>query len=417
VRIWFEFIQIFSFFCCQIYQLSNLLRYKSVGRNVIVSLAILLAAAQAAWAGGPMTLPMSFKVDNLGSAKLDLPLDVPPGTAGMVPHLSLSYSSSAGNGYLGVGWNLSGLPAITRCPWTIATNGSAEPVTFANGSGLTTYDYDVYCFQGQPLVQAQQQSVAGEPNAQGLQFSQQLILLPGNSYYGADGATYSTEIEDFSRIVSHNPGSSAVGAASFTVYTRSGLIYEFGGTSDSQVLCTTAPACSGTTTVMTWMLDKVTDPVGNQIQITYTKNGSRAYPYKIYYTVNSGQSLGYTNAIFFTYESRSDAPVQFFAGQQVQTSYLLQNIVTYVWINGSSNPVTKYTFGYGSGLTGRSRLTSVTRNGTSGNTSEILPASFGYCDLCGAPADLLSSFNNGLEGATNITYGLTTHSSVYGPSG
>jgi len=360
-----------------------------------------------------MTLPMSFHVDNLGSAKLDLPIDAPPGTAGMMPHLSLSYSSSSGNGYVGVGWNLSGLPAITRCPWTIATNQSAEPVTFANGSTTT---YDKYCFQGQPLVQAQQQSTAGEPNAQGLQFSQQLIQLTG-SYYGADGATYSTEIEDFSRIVSHNPGGTAVGAASFTVYTRDGLIYEFGGTSDSQVLCTTAPACSGTTTVMTWMLDKVTDPVGNQITLSYIQNGSRAYPNQILYTANSGQGLGPTNALIFGYgTSRSDAPVQFFAGQQMQTNYLLGDIVTCVWINGTWTWVNAYTFAYGTGLTGRNRLASVTRYGVSNNTSEILGAQFGYCDSCGAPADLLSSFNNGLEGPTYIAYGLTTHSSIYAPN-
>jgi YD repeat-containing protein len=351
-----------------------------------------------------MTLPASFSVDHLGSAELSVPIDVPPGTSGMMPHLSLNYSSSNGNGYVGVGWTLTGLPAITRCPATIATNNVAGPVTLTSS--------DVFCFQGQPLVQAQQQSAAGQAPSQGQQFEsgQQLIATSGT--YGASGTVYTTEIEGFSKIVSH--GSVGGGPASFTVYTRSGLIYDFGGVSSasSQVVCTTSP-CSNT--VMTWMLDSVTDTVGNTINITYLQNASKAYPSTIAYTTNPAQGLSSAyNLVTFSYTTtRADAPTQYLAGQPLQTAWLLNTIVT---STAAAPAVSTYSLAYTSGITGRSRLQSITRTGHSGIS--LLPMSFTYCDQigsqCGGPADLLTSFNNGLSGATTLTYALTVHSLVYG---
>ena len=356
-------------------------------RRAFALAAAVVVAASGARAANVVTLPSSFSVDNLGSAKLDVPLDLPPGTSGMAPHLSLSYSSSNGNGYVGVGWTLSGLPAITRCPNTIATDGFAGPVNFANGPNVTPHD--VFCFQGQPLVQAQQQSAAGQQASQGQQFApgEQLILLPPpynppNTYYGEDSAVYTTEIEGFSRIVSH--GDANGGPASFTVYMRSGLIYDFGGVPNvnSQVMCTAAPAC-GTPTVMTWMLDRVTDTVGNTINITYVQNNARAYPNTITYTTNQTTNPQLTtpeNTIAFTYiNSRPDAPTQFLGGQQIQTNYLLQTITTSVVTPATTYPrVSVYTLwscnafaSCNQGLTGRSQLRTITRTGF--DSSALLP--------------------------------------------
>jgi hypothetical protein len=56
-----------------------------------------------------------------------LPLKAPPGIAGMTPTLSLSYSSTAGNGVMGVGWTVNGgMSVIAPCNKTIATDGVAE---------------------------------------------------------------------------------------------------------------------------------------------------------------------------------------------------------------------------------------------------------------------------------------------------
>jgi len=375
-------------------------------------------------AASVMTLPSSFAVDYTGAATLNIPIDVPPGRAGMKPNLSLSYSSSNGNGYVGVGWTLSGISAITRCPQTIATNGMAAPVTLTLS--------DKFCFQGNPLVPVQQQSAAGQQPSQGQQFEpgQQLIGVSGT--YGADGSTYTTEIEGFSRIVAH--GTSGAGPSYFQVYTKSGLIYEYGNTTDnpntsnnnSAVQCTTS--CNANT-VVTWMLDKVTDAVGNNLTVSYLPtNGLHAYPTQILYTWASSLGSSATNIVNFGYiESRPDAPVGYIAGQPQQTNYLLQTIITYSdsatansW-GGVSTYTLAYGTGtsganpYGSGITGRSRLTSITKSGYNGST--LLPTTFKYCDLCNAPADLLTNFSNGLDvPGTSVSYLLTTHSSIYYPN-
>ena len=44
--------------------------------------------------------------NNQGDAQVNLPLSVPPGRLGVQPDLALSYSSTGGNGWLGLGWDL-----------------------------------------------------------------------------------------------------------------------------------------------------------------------------------------------------------------------------------------------------------------------------------------------------------------------
>jgi RHS repeat-associated protein len=45
--------------------------------------------------------------NNQGSAELSHPLRIPPGRGGFQPNLEITYSSAAGNGWLGTGWDLS----------------------------------------------------------------------------------------------------------------------------------------------------------------------------------------------------------------------------------------------------------------------------------------------------------------------
>jgi hypothetical protein len=48
-----------------------------------------------------------------GSYQVNVPIPLPPGRRGFSPTLALSYSSSRGNGPVGVGWELP-VPAVTR---------------------------------------------------------------------------------------------------------------------------------------------------------------------------------------------------------------------------------------------------------------------------------------------------------------
>lgn len=44
--------------------------------------------------------------NNQGDAQVNLPLSVPPGRLGVQPDLTLRYSSTGSNGWLGLGWDL-----------------------------------------------------------------------------------------------------------------------------------------------------------------------------------------------------------------------------------------------------------------------------------------------------------------------
>jgi RHS repeat-associated protein len=107
--------------------------------------------AQAAKLGWPVrpviasgkvgTLPGAGNVGPAGDYHYRLPIEVPPGRAGMTPSLALAYSSAAGNGALGVGWALEGgLSLLGDCNKTFAVDGVAE-----NGAGL--------CLDGEKLVE------------------------------------------------------------------------------------------------------------------------------------------------------------------------------------------------------------------------------------------------------------------------
>jgi hypothetical protein len=114
--------------------------------------------------------PGSFAVSATGAVTYSIPIQVPPGTAGMEPKLALAYDSQAGNGLVGAGWSLSGLSSVHRCGLTIVQDG------FNSGVGYSPTQYDGYCLDGQRLV-----------------------LVSG--VYGADGAEYRTERESFTRVV------------------------------------------------------------------------------------------------------------------------------------------------------------------------------------------------------------------------
>src|SRR5258708_8312346 len=57
------------------------------------------------------------KAGSMGTASLGYPIEIPAGRPGMQPQLAISYNSGGGDGWLGMGWELSlpsgGIP--TRC--------------------------------------------------------------------------------------------------------------------------------------------------------------------------------------------------------------------------------------------------------------------------------------------------------------
>ena len=92
-------------------------------------------------------LPGDGSVSPTGTYEYTLPLWLPRGRAGMQPELALHYSSNQPDHLLGVGWALSGLSQIHRCPKLFHVDGTAEGVDLEG---------DALCLDGAKMV-----SVAG----------------------------------------------------------------------------------------------------------------------------------------------------------------------------------------------------------------------------------------------------------------
>ena len=293
------------------------------------------------------SLPGTAEVSSSGAGTYSLPIALPPGTAGMQPSLSLSYSSQGGNGLLGVRFALGGLSAISRCPKSIAQDGEPGGVGFDKN--------DRFSLDGQRLV-----------------------LVSG--IYGGDGAEYRTELESFSRI--HSYGGAGTGPARFVVETRSGQIIDYGATADSRI------EAQGRSEVLVWTLSSITDRRHNVVNFTYfedTEHGEY-YPLRIEYGGNRSAHMANYVAVNFNYQDRPDVIWSRVAGSITKISRRLSGIQTSV----DGKPVLDYRLHYDAGhRTGRSRLTGVQECDSNG---ACLPATtFAWTDASSTPSFDISS--------------------------
>src|SRR5687767_12720297 len=83
------------------------------------ALADVFASSLRLWQG-------DFAIDRNGAATYGLAIDVPPGRAGMQPHLALSYNSNRGQSVYGMGFSLAGISQIERCRKTQAEDGATR---------------------------------------------------------------------------------------------------------------------------------------------------------------------------------------------------------------------------------------------------------------------------------------------------
>src|SRR3989338_3545109 len=158
----------------------------------------------------------SFQPDLFtGRATTSIPIAVPPGRKGMQPSLALAYSSSARNGWVGVGWSL-----------------DAGYIERSTKKGVPKYDStDTFTFMFQ--------GVASD-----------LVRIPDGTYRARDEGLF-LRFED-------------KGLSGWEVRDKSGARYRFGQTAASQV--------ESGGRVFRWALEKVIDMNGNSVTFTYTKD-------------------------------------------------------------------------------------------------------------------------------------------------
>jgi len=265
---------------------------------------------------------------------LSYPLAVPPARGGLAPQISLSYSSSGGNGWLGVGWDLS-LGYIQR-------RGPRKGVPKYNDTE------DVF-----------ELTLGGAP--------QELVPIGGNAYrLRIEGA--------YLKIQYYTSGNF------WAVWDKSGTMMRFGYTQSSKIGTIRDPSVS--TNTYRWCLEWVVDPKSNNMEITYVRdedewgNIIQVYPEEIIYNANDVAGLPHNHSVTFILDSsRTDTPSNYRGGFKMLTRKRLSSIE----VKTGVNLVRKYQFAYDA-PNARSVLASITLYGDDNPppSPSLPPTSFTY---------------------------------------
>ncbi|WP_185233703.1 SpvB/TcaC N-terminal domain-containing protein [Teredinibacter franksiae] len=256
----------------------------------------------------------SFRVSEMGAATYSIPITLAAGTAGVTPQLSVGYSSGAGNGLLGQGWNLGGLSSISRCRQTLHQDAQVQPITWNNT--------DRFCLNGQRL------------------------LVQDGAVYGEVDSTYKTEIDSFVLVTAH--GGAAGSPDYFTVQAKDGSTTTYGGAgasvSEQRVY---SEAGEQQDKILSWFIQKFEDSVGNPIRYIYESTAEHHQLSEIRYAY--GSSVDDTNAynakvtLNYGESARVDASQAYVGGYAVKNDSLLHGITAY----SNNESIREYKFNYG----------------------------------------------------------------------
>ena len=165
--------------------------------------------------------------ENTGEATFQIPIQLPPGPGGLIPNVTLRYSSRRGDGPYGVGWNL-----------------DLGEIHCSTRFGIPDYAYS---------------------NCDKFELDGQLLTRDGATH------SYHTFVETFQKI------DYLSASQSWQVIDPNGTIFRYGVDADARVM-------SGSN-IARWLLSEIEGPFGNRIFITYddtTDVGTR-YPQRITY--------------------------------------------------------------------------------------------------------------------------------------
>lgn len=328
-----------------------------------------------------------------GAFTYSYPIQVQPGRNGMQPELNLVYNSQAGNGWLGIGWDLS-VGSIQR---------STE-------KGAPTYDdsKDTFIF-----------NLSGQ--------SQELVSIgTGSDAYGPF-TEYRAQIEaSFTRYRYYSIGKI------WRAWTKDGRRHDFTGLAQR----------SPTEQYFYWGLTKVTDTHGNFMELSYPpiistsgnvlslsagttpsvssapsfeapgapsggSGGSVSYlPLAIRYAGHEGSGLPPTEEIVFGYETRPDPISGYRAGFRQD---LLKRLIS-IEMKSNGALIGKYQLQYSNNVAGFSRLQSVQKYGKDGSffpaetfTYGNFQASFGNMMGWNSPGDNWSLGKRDTAGMTYVS--------------
>ena len=261
-----------------------------------------------------------------GSATLSIPIQVPPGRAGIQPNLALAYDSNQRQlGNAGVGWTL-----------------DLGSIQISTKKGVPKYDgTDIFTIEQNGATQ----DLVADPNTAGLYHMEVEGSFANIQYY----TTY------------------------WVITDKKGIKYYYGNTSDSKQVDP-----NNISHIFLWALNRVEDLNGNYMTISYLNDNGQIYPQIISYTGNDQSSLILSTyaQVTISYASTTNPVSSYISGFGVKIAKRIDHITVSV----NSINQTLYTFTYKqSGFTQRDLLQSVQQKGSDGTTT--LPAiTFTYND-------------------------------------
>ena len=205
-----------------------------------------------------------------GAATHRIPIEVPPGRAGMGPNLALVYNSYGANGWVGVGWSLD-IGSIQRAVKHGLDYSSNDYVAMVNGS---------------------------------------VAELVPSSQWGSN--CYRSKIEGAFSKYRYNPYTGG-----WEVTLRDGKTYYYGSDSNSRQE-------NGAGQPFKWRLDRVEDTNGNYMTVTYNRDQGRLYLKTIGYAGNSGEMPTYY--VTFHTDARPDVETHYQSHAAVTTAGRLSSI-------------------------------------------------------------------------------------------
>jgi hypothetical protein len=231
----------------------------------------------------PGVMPVSFAVMDSGDAGLSIPIAISPGRN--APDLRVSYSSSAGETSLGVGFSLSVGSAITRCPKTKSLDREQRPIFYdAN---------DSFCIDGQRMVEISR-------NGQTVEFR----TFPD------------TQIKIVGQVLEHGP-------AYFEAWLPSGDRIDFGKTPETRPMANIGVPRA-------WLAGERHDTRGNAIQYNWCfaedESGYTAEYALVSAHYSAMEGVEPERTVAFVYKTRDDVQTTYSRGMELQHSLQLREI-------------------------------------------------------------------------------------------
>ena len=246
----------------------------------------------------------NIEVNGAGQLQFTLPIALPPGVKSVAPQVNLVYTSGAGNGIAGYGWNLSGITSIARVGKNIDKDGKAEGI-------LLTYN-DYYSFNGQ-----------------------RLILKSGE--YGKDGSEYVTEKFSNVKIKAKGNLSGKIwkGPEYWEITFEDGSQAWYGNAAESR-------------TPIEYNITKWKDAQGNYIVYRYIQSENVSVISSIEWGGNEALGKPHFNKMIFQYAERDLKESSFVTGEK----FVQNKILTSVQVNTSGKQFKKYVINYHNGENG-----------------------------------------------------------------